>query len=95
MGPWYKGCINQVWDTVLEPNSGLVVYIWINGRVRLYERRPRNHNQYRYVRRLHHSTFPLKCVPISGQFHSVIFHASAYTTMTKPRATIPEHILER
>jgi hypothetical protein len=37
--------------------------------------------------------FPLECVPISGQFHGSIFHASAYTPMTKPRATIPEHVL--
>jgi hypothetical protein len=61
----------------------------------MHERRPRNHNQYRYVQQLHHSTGPLKCIPISGQFHSGTFHTSAYAPMTKPRATILEHVLER
>jgi hypothetical protein len=38
--------------------------------------------------------FPLGCVPISGQFHGGIFHASDYTVIIKPRATIPEHVIE-
>ena len=51
MGPWCKGCINNVWDTVLEdPNSGLLSICAAGSTgARLYERRPQNHNQYRYV----------------------------------------------
>jgi hypothetical protein len=39
MGKWYKGCINQVWDTVVDPNNNSIVYMWINGHIRMYQRR--------------------------------------------------------
>ena len=37
MGKWYKGCINQVWDTVMDPTNN-TVYMWLNGQVRTYTR---------------------------------------------------------
>jgi hypothetical protein len=51
MGRWHKGCIiNQVWDSVVDPNDGLV-YICTNGQVlRLHQQRRRQRYQYRYVR---------------------------------------------
>jgi hypothetical protein len=78
------GLIGVFKDTVVDPNNGLV-YIWINGgNVRIYERRPRHHNQYRNAQRLQQCIFPLACVPISGQFRGGIFHTSDYTTIMKP-----------
>jgi hypothetical protein len=91
MGRWYKGCINQVWDTVVDPDNGLV-YMWINGRVRMYERRQRH--QYRYVRTLRHSNFPLGCVPISGRLQCGIFHSTGYAKMKPSQATVAEHVIE-
>jgi hypothetical protein len=94
MGKWYKGCINQVWDTVVDPNTS-IVYMWINGHVRMYRRRRRHRLQYRFVQVLHHSTFPRGCVPISGQLQCAIFHADGYAKMTPmPRAIIPVHVSE-
>jgi hypothetical protein len=95
MGKWYKGCINQVWDTVVDPNNNNIIYMWINGHVRMYQRRRRHRLQYRFVQVLQHSTFPRGCVPISsGQLQRAIFHADGYAKMTMPRATMPAHISE-
>ena len=93
MGKWYKGCINQVWDTVMEPNNN-IVYMWINGHVRTYQCRCRNRLQYRFVQVLTQSTFPRGCVPISGQLQCAIFHADGYAKMTMPRAIRPVHVSE-
>jgi hypothetical protein len=41
LGPWYRGRINQVWNSVIDPSTGKV-YIWTQGHVRLYDRRSRS-----------------------------------------------------
>jgi hypothetical protein len=45
MGPWYRGQVSQVWDTVIHPTTNLV-YIWQNNKVRIYERHGRSSKQY-------------------------------------------------
>jgi hypothetical protein len=79
----------------VDPYNSLV-YMWINGHdVRMHQRRRRHRYQYRFVRILQHSTFPLGCVPISGHLQCAIFHANnGYAKMQRSRATIPEHVRE-
>ena len=88
LGPWHKGRIKQVWDTVIDPQTGQI-YIWQNGRVRIYERRSRL--QYRYARTLSQSTFPINCVPISGTFQSGFFTSNGYARMERPTVTPTTH----
>jgi hypothetical protein len=45
MGPWYRGQVSQVWNTVIHLTTNLV-YIWQNNKVRIYERHGRSSKQY-------------------------------------------------
>jgi hypothetical protein len=63
LGPWHQGCVNQVWNTVIDPKTGLL-YVWDIGRVSLYEQRSRY--WYRYVRILNVSMFPPKASHSQG-----------------------------
>jgi hypothetical protein len=91
LGTWYKGRINQVWDTVIDPVTDKI-YMWHQGHVRVYERR--NRSQFRYIRRLRHATFPLHCVPISGSFQSGIFTTSGYSKTSASPTTVSEPLQE-
>jgi hypothetical protein len=86
--------LNQVWDTVIDPNSN-IIYMWINGHVQMYQCRGQHRLQYQFVHILQHSRFPRGCaVPISGQLQCAIFHADGYAMMTMPTANIPGHVSE-
>jgi hypothetical protein len=55
LGEWHRGCINQIWDTVIDPTDGMV-YVWQNQRVYQYKKRSRS--EYRYVRTMPDNSFP-------------------------------------
>jgi hypothetical protein len=63
LGPWKKGCITQIWNSVIDTATGLV-HIYMNHRVYTYERHSRS--EYRYVRPTNACAFPITSVPISG-----------------------------
>ena len=41
LGQWYKGKVTQTWNTVLDPNNKQI-FIWDQGRIRIYERQGRS-----------------------------------------------------
>lgn len=61
MGPWHKGKTKQVWDTVIDLNTGSVHIWWQQGKVFLYERW--SFSQYCYVHIAMHQTFPINSIP--------------------------------
>lgn len=73
MGAWTKGRIRQVWDTVIDPHTG-IIYRWHQGTVRQYEQRSRS--QYQYRRTSPDNAFPINCtpVPIWPVHHQWIHH---------------------
>jgi hypothetical protein len=87
IGPWHQGCVNQAWNTAIDPRSRLP-YAWENGRVSLYEQR--RGSQYRYVRRLNESMFPTERVRISGHFQAGFFATSGYAEMAP--VTTPDQV---
>jgi hypothetical protein len=80
MGDWTKGRIQQVWDTVINPTTG-IIHSWINGTGRQYAQRSRS--QYQFVRTSRHSIFPINCIPVSGHFQSGLFITSGYLPITR------------
>lgn len=91
MGPWHKGRIKQVWDTVIDSTTG-IIHIWENGRVLLYEKR--NRSEYRYVRQSRQRSFPITSVPISGTLYAGTFTTSGYSQIERHRTPTPKHKLE-
>jgi hypothetical protein len=96
LGDWHTNRIRQVWDTVIDPDSG-IVYRWKDGIVRQYEIRSRN--QYQFQRTSNTNSFPLHCVPISGRFQSGLFVTSGHTrkaaTPTPPPTPDPMQLMIR
>jgi hypothetical protein len=88
LGRWYRGHVSQVWDTVLEPTTGLL-YIWMNNRVRVYECHGRSRKQYRHLRPHPTNSFPVGCIPVSGIFQSGRFIISGYSKWTLAPAPSP------
>jgi hypothetical protein len=89
MGPWHKGKISQVWNTVINPTTG-IVHIWREGKVYMYEKRTRS--QYRYVRLAMYSTFPINSVPISGTLHAGIFTTGGYSQIERHCEPTQPHV---
>jgi hypothetical protein len=89
MGLWRKGKIAQVWNTVIDPNTG-IVHIWQQGKVYMYEKR--NWSQYRYLRLATNDAFPINSVPISGELHSGIFTTRGYSGIDKHHEPTPPYV---
>ena len=89
LGPWHRGRIQQVWDSVIDPQTSLI-YIWTDGRVRVYERKHRSNKQYRHLRPHGHNSFPAGCIPISGTFQSGNFVINGHAPIIpSPTTTSP------
>ena len=82
LGEWHTGRIRQIWDTAIDPDTG-IIHRWHDGVVRQYEQRSRN--QYQYRRNSRTNSFPLRCTPVSGRFQSGLFVTSGY----EPRVQAP------
>jgi hypothetical protein len=93
LGRWHKGCITQVWDTVIDPETSLI-YMWINRTVRIYEHKRRSQKQYRYLHPHSTASFPHGCLPVSGEFQAGNFVISGYATMTTPTQNTTEQLNE-
>ena len=94
LGPWHKGRISQAWNTVYEPETGHI-HIWRNGRVELFEPQRRSRFRYRFLCPNPDRVFPIKGVPISGEFQSGYFVIkSTYSRTIPPPDTVPEQVLE-
>jgi hypothetical protein len=90
MEPWHKGKIAQVWNTVIDPNIG-IVHIWRQGKVYMYEKR--NWSQYHCIHIATNNAFSINSVPtISGELHSGIFTTRGYSGMEKYREPTPPHV---
>jgi hypothetical protein len=76
MSDWTKGRIQQVWDTVINPNTD-IIHNWINGLVWQYVRQ--SQKQYQFVWTSWHSSFPIDCIPVFGHFQSGLFITSGHT----------------
>jgi hypothetical protein len=81
LGQWHHGQVHQVWDSVIDPTTSLI-YIWSNGRVRIYKRCGRSQKQYRYQRPHTTNSFPRGSVPISGTHQASDFIITGYATFT-------------
>ena len=87
LGKWYRGHITQVWNTAIDPQTTLL-YIWDDDKtVRIYERQGRSTKKYRYLRTHTTKTFPIRCVPISGQFQAGMFITTGFATFMQPPPT--------
>jgi hypothetical protein len=93
LGLWYRGCITQVWDSVIDPHTSLL-YVYSERKVRIYERRGRSQKQYRFLRPHTTASFPLGCVPITIDHQSGYLITLGYATITTPTIAPPEHIIE-
>jgi hypothetical protein len=99
LGPWHRGQLSQVWDTVIDPTTSLI-YIWQANRVRIYEKHGRSQKQYQHLRPHSTNSFPYGCLPVSGEFQSGKFVISGYShwssTPTQPSTTRQMlHVLNR
>jgi hypothetical protein len=68
---------------VIDPTTSLI-YIWQQGKVRIYERQGWSNKRYRYLRPHQHASFPRGCLPISGTLQAGFFVTSGYATITSP-----------
>ena len=69
LGQWYKGHVQQTWNTVLDPNNKNV-YIWDQGCVCIYERQGRSQKCYQYIKPHRTNSFPIGCIPVTGNFQA-------------------------
>jgi hypothetical protein len=93
LGPWHRGRIQQVWNWVIGPHTTLI-YIWKDGHVRIYERKHRNHKQYRHLHPHTHNLFPVGCVPISGDFQAGNFIVNGHAPITHSPSDPPTYPAE-
>ena len=82
LGKWYCSQIMKVWNMVSDPHK-LLIYIWDHDNdVRIYEQQGQSMKKYRYMQPNLMNSFPLGCVPVSGQFQAGTFIITGYVTTT-------------
>jgi hypothetical protein len=86
MGKWTKGQIQQVWNTVISTDTG-IIHSLKDGVVRQYEQG--SQGQYQYARNSPEHYFPFKSTPISGQFQSGLFITSGFSTVEQIPKSFP------